>query len=148
MVGQRVRGHFPCSAARRTGLSLIAAGWALAGGASGTPNDGLATPSVAQTTGPRVIDVIAKRYEFAPPTIEVVQGERVRIVVTSGDGLHGFGIEQFNVSREIPRGETVTIEFTPNVAGEFPILCTEYCGDGHEMMKGVLVVKAREAGQP
>ena len=71
----------------------------------------------------------------------------MRIVVKSGDGFHGFGIEQFDVSTEIPRGETVTIEFTPDVAGEFPILCTVYCGDGHEGMKGRLIVKAREAGQ-
>ncbi len=99
----------------------------------------------AQTTEPRVIDVVAMRYEFVPSTIEVVQGERVKLVVKSGDGFHGFGIERFAVSKEIPRGETVTIEFTPDVAGEFPILCTEYCGDGHEGMKGQLIVKAREA---
>jgi heme/copper-type cytochrome/quinol oxidase subunit 2 len=42
----------------------------------------------------------------------------------------------------------VNIDFTPETAGEFPILCTEYCGEGHDQMKGVLVVKAREAGQP
>ena len=28
-------------------------------------------------------------------------------------------------------------------AGEFPILCSEYCGDGHEDMKGMLVVAAK-----
>ena len=105
-------------------------------------------PPVQQTTDRRVIEVIAKRYEFVPPSIEVVQGERVRLVVTSGDGLHGFGIKQFDLSKEIPRGATVSIDFTPDMAGEFPILCTEFCGDGHEQMKGVLVVKAREAGQP
>ena len=71
----------------------------------------------------------------------------MRLVVTSGDGFHGFGIEQFDVSKEIARGDTVTIEFTPDVAGEFPILCTEYCGDGHEGMKGQLIVKAREAAR-
>ena len=98
----------------------------------------------AQTAEPRVIEVVAKRYEFVPSSIEVVQGERVRLVVKSGDGFHGFGIEEFDVSREIPRGETVTIEFTPDVAGEFPILCTEYCGEGHEDMRGQLIVKARE----
>ncbi len=104
--------------------------------------------SASQVTEPRVINVIAKRYEFVPPAIEVMQGEKVRIVVTSGDGFHGFGIKKFDVSKEIARGDTVTIEFTPNVAGEFPILCTEFCGDGHEEMKGRLIVKAREAGQP
>ncbi len=104
--------------------------------------------SAVQTAESRVINVLAQRYEFIPPSIEVTQGERVRIVVTSGDGFHRFGIKKFDVSKEIPRGETVTIEFTPDVAGEFPILCTEYCGDGHEEMKGQLIVKAREAVQP
>ena len=59
-----------------------------------------------------------------------------------------IGIKQFDVSKEIERGATVNIDFTPDMAGEFPILCTEFCGDGHEQMKGVLMVKAREAGQP
>ncbi len=114
----------------------------------------LAAPSrsdstfAVQTAEPRVINVVAQRYEFVPSTIEVVQGERVRLVVKSGDGFHGFGIQQFDVSKEIARGDTVTIEFTPDVAGEFPILCTEYCGDGHERMKGQLIVKAREAVEP
>lgn len=104
--------------------------------------------SAVQAAEPRVINVVATRYAFVPPAIEVIQGERVRIVVKSGDGLHGFGIKKFDVSKEIPRGETVTIEFTPDVAGEFPILCTEFCGDGHEEMKGRLIVKARELVQP
>jgi cytochrome c oxidase subunit II len=106
------------------------------------------SPPVRQTADRRVIEIIAKRYEFVPASVEVVQGERVRLVVKSGDGLHGLGIKQFDVSKEIERGATVNIDFTPDMAGEFPILCTEFCGDGHEQMKGVLVVKAREAGQP
>ena len=68
--------------------------------------------------------------------------------INTGDGFHGFGIKEFDVSREIARSDTVTIEFTADVAGEFPILCTEYCGDGHEEMKGQLVVKAHGAEQP
>ena len=102
------------------------------------------TPSL-QDSERRVIEITVKRYEFGPPSVDVVQGERVRLVVKSGDGLHGFGIKRFNVSKEIPRGETVNIDFMADAAGEFPILCTEFCGDGHEQMKGTLVVKARDA---
>jgi heme/copper-type cytochrome/quinol oxidase subunit 2 len=39
----------------------------------------------------------------------------------------------------------VIINFTPNTAGEFPIMCSEYCGDGHDDMRGTLVVQARDA---
>jgi cytochrome c oxidase subunit 2 len=68
--------------------------------------------------------------------------------VKSGDGLHGFEIKKFNVSKEIPRGsDPVAIEFTATEAGSFPILCSVFCGDGHDDMRGTLVVTAR-APQP
>jgi cytochrome c oxidase subunit 2 len=96
-----------------------------------------------------MIEVVARRYTFEPATIEAVEGERLRILVKSGDGLHGFEIKKFKVSKEIPRGsEPVVIEFTASAVGNFPILCSVFCGDGHEDMKGMLVVAARESSQP
>ena len=50
---------------------------------------------------------------------------------------------------EIPRGAApVMIEFTATEAGRFPIVCSEDCGDGHDDMKGTLVVKAQDAQAP
>ncbi len=103
-------------------------------------------PASAQSTPPRVIEIVVKRFEFVPSSVEVVQGERVRLVVKSGDGLHGFGIKRFDISKEVARGETVTIDLTADAVGTFPILCTEFCGKGHEDMKGELVVTAAAAG--
>ena len=95
---------------------------------------------------PRTIEVVAKRFAFEPARIEVTEGERVRLVVTSGDGVHGVEIKKFKVNKKVPRGgDPVTIEFVASAAGEFPILCSEYCGDGHEDMKGMLVVAAKSA---
>jgi cytochrome c oxidase subunit 2 len=105
-------------------------------------------PSPPDADRPRVIEVIARRYVFEPAQIEVIEGERVRILVKSGDGLHGFEIKKFKVSKEIPRGgDPVAIEFTATEAGSFPILCSVFCGDGHDAMEGTLVVTAR-AVQP
>ena len=107
------------------------------------------TPAPAQTAEPRTIEVLAKRYAFEPATIEAVAGERLRILVKSGDGPHGFEIKKFKVSKEIPRGsEPVVIEFTAGEAGQFPILCSLFCGDGHGDMKGMLVVTADPAPTP
>jgi cytochrome c oxidase subunit II len=101
--------------------------------------------SAAPRADPRVIDVIARRFEFEPSVVTVTVGEPVRLMVRSGDGLHGFEIKKFKVSKDIPRGgEAVVINFTPNAVGEFPIMCSEYCGDHHEDMKGMLVVQARD----
>ena len=93
---------------------------------------------------PRVISVVATRFAFEPTRIEVTEGERVRLVLTSGDGVHGVEIKKFKVNKKIPRGgDPVTIEFVASAAGKFPILCSEYCGEGHDAMKGVLVVVAK-----
>jgi len=91
----------------------------------------------------RTIEVVARRFAFEPAEIQVALGERVRLLVRSADGLHGIEIK---VSKEIPRGnKPVAIEFTADEAGRFPILCSEYCGDGHDDMKGTLVVLAKDA---
>lgn len=125
---------FDCMAGFGTALLLLA-------GVSGSP-----APARSQTS-PRVVEVVAKRYEFEPARIEVTEGETVRILVKSADGLHGFGIKKLKVAEEVPRGgQPVTIEFTATAVGEFDILCSEYCGKGHEAMKGKLVVRAREGG--
>jgi cytochrome c oxidase subunit II len=93
--------------------------------------------------------VVARRYTFEPAVIEAVTGERLRLLVKSGDGLHGFEVKRFKVSKEIPRGgEPVVIEFTASEAGTFPILCSVFCGDGHGDMKGTLVVSAAAADTP
>lgn len=92
----------------------------------------------------RTIEVVAKRFTFEPARIEVAEGERVRLIVTSADGVHGIEIKKFKVNKKIPRGgEPVTIDFVASAAGEYPILCSEYCGNGHEDMKGMLVVAAK-----
>ena len=104
-----------------------------------------ASPSAPpQAAEPRTIEVLARRYTFEPAEIEATQGERLRIVVRSGDGPHGFEIKKFKVSKEVARGgEPVVIEFTPDEAGRFPIVCSLFCGDGHDDMKGALIVTAR-----
>jgi cytochrome c oxidase subunit 2 len=105
-----------------------------------------AAPAPArQTPEPRVIEVVAKKFAFVPSRIEVTEGETVRLVVRSADGMHGLQIKKFKVAEEIPRGsEAVTIEFTANAVGEFEIACTAFCGKGHEEMRGKLVVLPRE----
>jgi cytochrome c oxidase subunit 2 len=108
-------------------------------GISATP-----VPVRARQSEPRVVEVVARKFAFDPPRIEVTEGETVRLMVRSADGVHGVGIKKFKVSEEVPRGGTpVIIEFTANAAGEFEILCSEYCGKGHEEMAAMLVVKAR-----
>jgi cytochrome c oxidase subunit II len=101
--------------------------------------------SAQQAAEPRVIEVTARRYAFEPAEIEVAVGEKVRLMVRSADGLHGIEIKQFKVKKELERGaDPVAIELTPSTPGRFPIVCSEFCGEGHPDMKGALVVVARD----
>ena len=120
---------------------MLLAALLLAGAAGGS--------SAAQAPEPRVIEVVAKRFAFDPAEIDVTVGERVTLAVRSADGVHGIEIKKVKVSKEIPRGAAaVMIDFTATEPGRFPIVCSEYCGDKHDEMKGTLVVKAREAQDP
>jgi cytochrome c oxidase subunit 2 len=120
--------------------SVAAAGTALLLGAAAMSHQ----QDPAAASAPRTIEVVASKFRFEPSRIEVTEGERVKLVVKSADGVHGVEIKKFKVNKRVPRGgEPITIEFVAATAGEFPIMCSEYCGDGHEDMKGVLVVVAK-----
>ena len=102
----------------------------------------------ATASAPREIQVTAKQFAFEPAKIEVTEGERVRLVVKSADGVHGLQIKKFNVNKLVPRGgKTVNIDFVATAPGTYEILCSEECGEGHETMTGTLVVTAKAKGK-
>jgi cytochrome c oxidase subunit 2 len=104
----------------------------------------------AAVSEPKVFEVVAKRFSFEPATIDVVEGDTVRLLVRSADGPHGVEIKAFKVKKAVPRAKEgdspVTIEFVAAAAGEYPILCSEYCGIGHKDMTGTLIVRAKPKG--
>ena len=105
---------------------------------------------VAAAPEPKTFEVIARRFAFEPATIEVTEGDHVRLIVRSADGPHGVEIKQFKVKKAVPRAKPgdspITIEFVASTPGTFPILCSEYCGSGHKDMTGTLVVQAKPKG--
>jgi cytochrome c oxidase subunit 2 len=107
------------------------------------------TRSSAQTDGPRVIEITARRFAFEPAEIEATLGEHLQLVVRSADGVHGLEIKKLKIKKEVPRGgESVTIDFVAHTEGTFPILCSEYCGKDHNDMKGTLIVRSVSGDKP
>ncbi len=104
----------------------------------------------AAVSEPKTFEVVARRFSFEPATIDVVEGDTVRLLVRSADGPHGVEIKAFKVKKAVPRAKEgdspVTIEFVAKAAGEYPILCSEYCGNGHKDMTGTLIVRAKPKG--
>ena len=132
------------STVRNRVLILIAlSGFAVAASAIGD-----AGPS-AQTTEPRIIEITARRFAFEPSEVNATVGERLRLVVQSADGVHGLEIKKLKIKKEIPRGgESVTIDFAATTEGSFPIICSEYCGTGHNDMSGMLIVRSAASTNP
>jgi len=88
--------------------------------------------------------MIASRFRFEPETVEVTEGERVRLILRSTDTEHGFSARKLNLKVAVPKtGEPVTVEFVADKAGTYEFKCSEYCGSGHGRMKGRIVVTPR-----
>jgi cytochrome c oxidase subunit II len=100
-------------------------------------------------SAPRVIEVVAKKFTFEPSKVEVTEGERIRLLVRSADGVHGIEIKKVDINKIVPReGTPVEIDFVAPAPGTYEVLCSEYCGDGHEAMTGTLVVQAKASEEP
>jgi cytochrome c oxidase subunit 2 len=100
----------------------------------------------AEVPAPRsvTVEMTAKRFAFLPDQIDVAEGDEVTVNIRSADGTHGIEIEKLKVKKAVPRGgEAVTLSFTAPAPGRYVISCSEYCGRGHNDMKGVLVVAPR-----
>ncbi|PYI57084.1 cytochrome c oxidase subunit II [Paenibacillus flagellatus] len=79
-------------------------------------------------------------FGYAPTTLEVPAGATVHFTITSSDVVHGFEIVGTNVNMMVLPGEVNHTTHTFKKPGEYLILCNEYCGIGHEMMKTTIVV--------
>ena len=86
------------------------------------------------------VQVVAVKFAFDPPIIQVTTGEPVRLVIRSKDTVHGFSIPKLKIEVRIPKGgDPVIVEFTAPPPGRFEIACSEFCGSGHGQMKAALI---------
>ncbi len=70
----------------------------------------------------------------------VPQGKPIKLNITSVDVLHSFFLPAFRVKVDAVKGMTTYIWFYPEKTGTFDILCAEYCGIDHALMKGTVKV--------
>ncbi len=83
----------------------------------------------------------AYQFGYEPEEIRVKKGDIVRLWISSRDVSHGVYIKDYNVNVTAKKERSQKVEFIADKAGEFPILCSVYCGRGHHSMKAKLVVE-------
>ncbi len=77
------------------------------------------------------------------PILELEEGQTYRLHLSAMDYQHGFSLQPENINIQVIPGYEHVIKVTPNRAGQYSIVCNEYCGIGHHTMVGRLYVKKR-----
>ena len=80
------------------------------------------------------VRMVAGRYSFFPKKISVPAETKLTFRWVSIDVLHGVHIPMTNMSTMIVPGFVAQIETSFPKPGEYPVLCNEYCGLGHDHM--------------
>lgn len=91
--------------------------------------------------------VVARAFAFQPSVIEVPKGATVDFRLTSTDVIHGFNVAGTTINVELIPGEVSRLQYTFDEAGEYPLICNQYCGIGHQnMINTVRVVDSEASG--
>ncbi len=75
------------------------------------------------------------------PILELQKDQSYRLHISSLDWQHGLSIQPVNINLQIVPGYEMVINITPDQAGDYAIVCNEYCGIGHHTMLGKIIVK-------
>ena len=117
-----------------------------------------ATIAAGQMSAPRVIEVSAKKYEFAPAEIHVKKGEHVELRVHSVDDTHGIKIDVHpegakdktaqglifdhpEANDRVEKKVDQVLDFVAAEPGTYAFKCAKLCGMGHSRMQGKLIVE-------
>jgi len=92
------------------------------------------------------VTLVAARYGFYPPRIEVPVDTPVTFRLASADVLHGVHVPNTNMATMVVPGYIAEVTTTFPSTGEYSLLCNEYCGLGHDSMWSRLVVVPKTVG--
>lgn len=89
---------------------------------------------------PRVITIIAKRFEYNPSHIKIEKGELVTLRLESLDVTHGLFLDGYGVNIKARPGLIGKATFRADKPGRFSFRCSETCGEFHPYMIGFMEV--------
>jgi cytochrome c oxidase subunit 2 len=97
------------------------------------------------------IYVTAKQWmwKFAYPdgptsqdALVVPVGKPVKLIMSSRDVIHSFYVPEFRVKQDVVPGKVMTLWFEASEAGTYDVLCTQYCGTRHSLMRAQVIALA------
>ncbi len=95
-------------------------------------------PVVAPPPGADVY-LLAQMWKWTP-VLKLQQGVQYTLHLSSLDLNHGFNLNPVNVNFQVVPGYDYGLKVVPTEAGDFRIVCDEFCGIGHHTMVGKVIV--------
>ncbi len=86
------------------------------------------------------IYMLARLWQWYP-IFELEKDQPYRMHLSSMDWNHGFSLQPVNINLQVVPGYEMVVTMTPDQAGEFTVVCNEYCGIGHHTMLGKIHVR-------
>lgn len=75
------------------------------------------------------------------PILKLKEGQTYRLHVSSSDIQHGFSLLPMNMNFQVLPGYDHVLTIRPTSKGEFTVVCNEFCGIGHHIMTGRILVE-------
>jgi cytochrome c oxidase subunit 2 len=91
------------------------------------------------------VTLVAARYGFYPREIRIPADTPITFRIASADVLHGIHVPMTNMGTMVVPGYISTVTTTFPKPGEYPMLCNEYCGMGHDHMWSKVTVVSRKS---
>jgi len=85
------------------------------------------------------IYMLARLWEWYP-VLELEKDKSYRLHLSSVDWQHGWSLLPENINIQVHPDYDMVITIKPNRAGEYAIVCNEFCGIGHHTMVGKIHV--------
>lgn len=111
--------------------------------------DGSVKPTVTEPIGgayisePVEVYLMASQYSYWPALLRLEPNIPYRFLIMAMDTDHGASIQFKGAAYMIraPAEHVVEKVLVFKEPGEYPIYCTVYCGVGHDLMKGKIIVE-------
>lgn len=112
-------------------------------GGTGEPAPDPDAPGLHETGPGRYTAVVySAQGIYDPDEIRVPVGAEVTFrLITDDEMVHGFTIEGTDVELLTAPPEDAVATHTFTDAGEYPFWCQIYCGGGHDIMRGRVIVE-------
>lgn len=114
----------------------------------------------AEAANQMEVDVTAQQFEWrfdypdqgvASNELHVPVGTQLELHLNALDVVHSFWVPEWGIKRDLvpgsdlPGGDEIdnVVRVTPDVEGQYSVVCTELCGWGHATMRAPAVVESQ-----